>query len=203
MSLMWNEVALLVAAGAFAVLTVYLIGFVKRSHRTMERVDEAVVAAKAALENTSREIDRVLTRLPEVEAEVQTTLRDVRERLAFMGAQIGPLAEDLRAAARSCQDLARTIEKRIDQDLPPILEDVRGITDQAEKLTAQVNEKIRDTQDFFEAARETGETVRLASGLLREGLTGVAVQAASMTVGIKTSLEVLSKNIMSKGGGRQ
>jgi uncharacterized protein YoxC len=177
-----SSLAFSAIAVAFIFLVIYIVRLSKSVQNIMESLDEVVVSKLAELEDAAQE-----------------TLGGINQRMGLIEAQLIPLIEELRNTAKAYQDLSRTLEK----DLPPILDNVHQITREINELTGDINVKIHQTQDFFEAAREAGETIRVATDMSRSGLTGLAVQVASMTAGIKRSLEFLSENLRFKGGSKK
>ncbi|OPL12958.1 MAG: hypothetical protein AVO38_03125 [delta proteobacterium ML8_D] len=182
MSSIISSLAFFAIALAFIFLVIYLIRLSKSVQNTLEGWDEGVISKLTELEDTA-----------------QKTLGGIDQRISLLEDQLIPLIEDLRNTARAYQDLSRTLEK----DLPPILDNVHQITGEIKDLTGDINVKIHQTQDLFEAAREAGQTIRVATDMSRSGLTGLAVQVASMTAGIKRSLEFLSENLRFKGGSKK
>lgn len=182
MSSIISSLAFFVIALAVIFLVIYIVRLSKSAQNTLESLDEVVVSKLAELEDTA-----------------QKTLGGINERMGLIEGQLIPLIEELRNTAKAYQDLSRTLEK----DLPPILDNVQQITGEIKDLTGDINVKIHQTKDFFEAAREAGETIRVATDVSRSGLTGLAVQVASMTAGVKRSLEFLSENLRFKGGSKK
>ncbi len=190
-----NSLALLVMVAAFVFLVIYLVRLSKSIRTTLENLDETLSHSRKAVDSTLAQLSPVVSGLTELEKSVQETLGETNRRLALIEKELTPLLEELKNTAQVCQGLGRTLEK----DIPPILDDVHQITGGVRDITGDIKIKVRQTQDFFNAAREAGETFRVASNVSRAGLSGLAVQVASMAAGIKTSLEFLSDNLTSKG----
>jgi len=199
MSSIISSFALLTIAAAFVFLVIYLVRLSKSVQGTLESLDEALFKSRAAIDDTLAQFNPVVSKLSELEDTAQGTLSEINQRLALIENELTPLLEELRNTSKAYQDLGRTFEK----DLPPILDNVHQITGDIQDLTGDIKVKVRQTQDFFEAARETGETVRVATDIARSGLSGLAVQVASIATGIKTSLEFLSENFRFKGGSKK
>ncbi|MEA1992005.1 MAG: DUF948 domain-containing protein [Thermodesulfobacteriota bacterium] len=199
MSSIISSFALLTIAGAFVFLVIYLVRLSKSVQGTLESLDEALFKSQAAIDDTLAQFNPVVSKLSELEDTAQATLSEINQRLALIENELMPLLVELKDTAKAYQDLGRTFEK----DLPPILDNVHQITGDIQDLTGDIKVKVQQTQDFFEAARETGETVRVATDIARSGLSGLAVQVASIATGIKTSLEFLSENIRFKGGSKK
>jgi uncharacterized protein YoxC len=199
MSSIISSLAFLAIAVAFVFLVIYLVRLSKSIQGTLSSLDEALFKSRAAIDNTLAQFGPVVSKLSELEDTAQGTLSEINQRMALIENELTPLLEELKNTAKAYQDLGRTFEK----DLPPILDNVHQISGDIQDLTGDIKVKVQQTQDFFEAAREAGETVRVATDIARSGLSGLAVQVASMTAGIKTSLEFLSENLRFKGGNKK
>ncbi|RKX62477.1 MAG: hypothetical protein DRP37_01420 [Thermodesulfobacteriota bacterium] len=191
-----SSFALLTIAAAFVFLVIYLVRLSKSVQNTLESLDEVLFKGQAAIDDTLAQFNPVVSKLSELEDTAQGTLSEINQRLALIENELTPLLVELKDTAKAYQDLGRTFEK----DFPPILDDVHQITGDIQEMTCDIKDKVQQTQDFFEAARETGETVRVATGIARSGLSGLAVQVASIATGIKTSLEFLSENLRFRNG---
>jgi uncharacterized protein YoxC len=194
-----SSLAFLAIAVAFVFLVIYLFGLSKNVQSTLRGFDEALLKSQAAIDNTLAQFNPVVSKLSELEDTAQGTLSEINQRMALIENELTPLLEELKNTAKAYQDLERTFER----DLPPILDNVHQISGNIQELTGDIKVKVQQTQDFFEAAREAGETVRIATGIGKSGLSGLAVQVASMATGIKTSLEFLSENLKFKGGNKK
>jgi uncharacterized protein YoxC len=194
-----SSLAFLTIAVAFVFLVIYLVRLSKSIQGTLRSLDETLFKSQATIDNTLAQFNPVVSKLSELEDTAQGTLSEINQRLALIENELTPLLEELKNTAKAYQDLGRTFEK----DLPPILGNVRQISGDIQDLTGDIKVKVQQTQDFFEAARETGETVRVATDIAKSGLSGLAVQVASMATGIKTSLEFLSENFRFKGGSKK
>ena len=199
MSSIISSLALFAIAGAFVFLVIYLVRLSKSAQSTLRSLDEALFKSQAAIDDILAQFNPVVSKLSELEDTAQGTLNEINQRLALIENELTPLLVELKDTAKAYQDLGRTFEK----DLPPILDNVHQITGDIQELTGDIKVKVQQTQDFFEAARETGETVRVATDIARSGLSGLAVQVASIATGIKTSLEFLSENLRFKGGSKK
>ena len=193
------SLAFLAVAAAFVFLVIYLIRLSKNIQGTLRGFDEALLKSQAAVDNTLAQFNPVVSELSELEDTARETLKEINQRLALVENELTPLLEELKNTAKAYQDLGKTFER----DLPPILDNIHQISRNIQDLTGDIKVKVQQTQDFFEAAREAGETVRIVTDIGRSGLSGLAVQMASMATGIKTSLEFLSENLKLKGGNKK
>ena len=199
MSSIISSLALFAIAGAFVFLVIYLVRLSKSAQGTLRSLDGALFKSQAAIDDTLAQFNPVISKLSELEDTARGTLSEINQRLALIENELTPLLVELKDTAKAYQDLGRTFEK----DLPPILDNVHQISGDILDLTGDIKVKVQQTQDFFEAARETGETVRVATDIARSGLSGLGVQVASIATGIKTSLEFLSENFRLKGGSKK
>jgi uncharacterized protein YoxC len=199
MSSIISSFALLVIAVAFVFLVIYLVRLSRSAQDTLEGLDEALFKSQAAIDDILAQFNPVVSKLSELEDTAQETLSEINHRLVLIENELKPLLEELRNTAKAYQDLGRVFEK----DIPPILDNVHQITGDIQKMTGDIKVKVQQTQDFFEAAREAGQTVRVATDIARSGLSGLAVQVASIATGMKTSLEFLSENLRFKGGSKK
>lgn len=199
MSSIISSFALLAIAVAFVFLVMYLVRLSKSAQDTLEGLDEALFKSQAAIDDILAQFNPVVSKLSELEDTAQGTLSEINHRLGLIENELTPLLEELRNTAKAYQDLGRVFEK----DIPPILDNVHQITGDIQEMTGDIKVKVQQTQDFFEAAREAGQTVRVATDIARSGLSGLAVQVASIAAGMKTSLEFLSENLRFKGGSKK
>ncbi|NDY41382.1 hypothetical protein G3N55_00760 [Dissulfurirhabdus thermomarina] len=124
-------------------------------------------------------------------------LRDTLKRVDELTSSTQILVEEtgrrLNDLVDSVERLSRLVEEQMERNVAPLLE---GLAE----LAGQVNRSIAQTRGFFDAFQEVGDTVRLVSRITRGGLSHFAVQVASMAMGAKRSLEVVSEKLTGKGG---
>ena len=193
-----SELALFVIAVAFVFIAVYLAKLSNNVQITLRNLDEALSGSRAAIDSTLTQIKPVLSRLAEVEDTTQETLTGINQRLSLIETELVPLLKECRSTAQAYQGLERALEEGLGKEVYPVLKNVYQITDDVQDISNNLKTRVQQTQNFFEAAREAGETVRTVTEVTRSGLSGLAVQVASMAVGIKTSLEFLSENLTYK-----
>jgi len=197
-----SELALFVIAVAFVFLAVYLARLSNNVQITLRNLDEALSGSRVAIDSTLAQIKPVLSRLTEVEDTTQETLTGINQRLSLIETELVPLLKEFRNTAQAYRGLERVLEESLVKEVHPVLENAYQITDNLQDLTDNLKNKVQQTQNFFEAAREAGETIQAVTEVTRSGLSGLAVQVASLAVGIKTSLEFLSENLIYKGGSK-
>ncbi len=185
---------------AFLVILYMLVRSVsstmRRLNRTLNRVDGALRGAEEALKG----LEPVLSGLADLERSAERSLKEITALAASVEERIAPVIDEMAATARAFQELEKSLQARMDQDVPPVLHETRDTVANVKEITSDIKMKIEATNELFEAVRETSHTVRSVSGILRSGLTGLAVQIASMAVGARKSLEYMSENLYSKGG---
>jgi len=197
-----SELALFVIAVAFVFLAVYLARLSNNVQITLRNLDEALSGSRVAIDSTLAQIKPVLSRLTEVEDTTQETLTGINQRLSLIETELVPLLKEFRNTAQAYRGLERVLEESLVKEVHPVLGNAYQITDNLQDLTDNLKNKVQQTQNFFEAAREAGETIQAVTEVTRSGLSGLAVQVASLAVGIKTSLEFLSENLIYKGGSK-
>ncbi len=203
MPLPWPQIALIVIAIAFCALAWYLIGLVRRIHSTLEHVDKTLNATTVAVSSLNEQLPPLLNRLGELEEAAQDAITDIRSKLDTIDTELVPLIREVKDTAQSYRQLERVIEEKINEDISPLLQEATEVANGVKDITGDIKARIHQTQDLFEAVNETGQSLRIATGIMRAGLTGLAVQVASIATGMKTSLEYLTENLISKGGGKK
>lgn len=203
MTFSWNEAGVMIIAVVFIVLVVYLVGLIKRIQQTVTRLDETLSAGKAAIETVVSQAGPVLSGLSALEKATEEAVRDLQTRVSLVERELVPLLNELRAAADAYRSLGRSLEHKVEQELPVLMEMTQQITRDVAGLTGDIRDKVQKTESLFEAARDTGRTVRVVTDLVGTGLTGLAVQIAGMATGLRTSLEFLSENLTKREGGKK
>lgn len=197
------QIALAIATVSFVFLVIYIIKLVKSVQQTLKVVDEAVSGGQAGIDKILGQVEPVMTNLSQLEEITKELISGLDGRISRLEDEVIPLLQDLRETARAYQRLEESLERRIEQDVPPLLEDVHDITGDIKELTSDVKGKVEQSKALFDAIRETGETMRVVTGIVRSGLSGLAVQLASMAVGARASLEFIADNLTTKGGGKR
>ncbi len=197
------QIVLALAAISFVILVIYIIKLTKRVQQTLKVVDEAVNSGRAGMDKILEQIEPVISNLSQLEETTRELLAGMDGRISRLEGEVVPLLQDLRETAKAYQRLEEGLEKRIEQDVPPLLEDVHNITGDIKELTGDIKDKVEQSKALFDAVKETGETMRVVTGIVRSGLSGLAVQLASMAVGARASLEFLADNLTTKGGGKR
>ncbi len=199
----WSQTALFLAVGAFVSVACYLIAFLRRAHLTLKQTDETLSTIRGTLTDFSQQIAPVISRIGDLEGAAQNMISDINSKLDVLDREIVPLVRELKDTARAYRQFENILEEKVNQDLSPLIRETNEIAVGIKQITSDIQNRVRQTEGLFEAAEETGQTLKVASGIVRTGLTGLAVQVASIATGMKTSLEFLSENLVTKGGGKQ
>lgn len=194
------DITLVVLALGFAVISVSIALFVKRAGKTLSELNILLSSGKTAMDSSLKEILPAIQALAELETQTKKTVEELESRLSVINDELAPLLRHLRETADTYQALGASIERRIERDIPPILDNISRISADMSALSADVRMKLRHTDEIFLAIDEAGQAVRAATGVARKGLMGLAIQIASMATGMKASLEFISENISRKGG---
>lgn len=105
---------------------------------------------------------------------------------------------ELRKSARALTDFLRTTE----DSLKPALEELQQTLKSTRKVTDDVNSVTEDIRLVSGSARDIGQNLKKISVLLNEVSSDATIKVSGLRVGIRTALEVLIKNFLTKGGTR-
>ncbi len=160
----------------------------KRLSRSLDVVDERVKQLAPVIDGVSK----VEENLNEMISDVQIYIERLQKEASRVMSEAAEALERLRRIETS-------VEQRLDDDVPPILKETKELVSGVNQITNDVQNKIRAANELFEAIDEAGKTVRMVTGIVQSGFTGLAVQLASFAVGMKASIEYVTENIQ-KGG---
>jgi len=189
-----DQLYLIVITTALALFIFFFVKLVRGILKTLSKVDSTVDSVHELV----HEIRPAIAGLNDLEEMLKKNLSETNEHVARLQQDASKLMDVLSDTAVSYQDLEKVLEARLEQEVPPILVETKELVTGAKEITEDIQEKIRATDNLFEAVNEAGQTVRMATGIVRGGLTGLAVQLASMAVGARKSLEYLTQNITTK-----
>jgi len=178
------------------ILAFFLVKLVRGVLQTLSRLDTAADNVNSLLED----IKPVVEGLKGLEDTVNNTLSETVSRLEKFQEDASVLMGTLDKTAAAYQELERVIQKRLEEEVPPILVETKDLVSGAREITFDIQQKIKATDSLFEAVNEAGQTVKLATDIAKGGISGLAVQFASMAVGARKSLEFIAENIYTKGG---
>jgi len=160
----------------------------KRVNRSLDVVDERV-----------RQLAPVLDGVSKVEENLNEMLSDIQIYIERLQKDASRVMSEAAEALERLRQIETSVEQRLDDDVPPILKETKELVSGVNEITNDVQTKIRAADELFEAIDEAGKTVRMVTGIVRGGFTGLAVQLASLAVGMKASIEYVTEN-MQKGG---
>ena len=186
-----EQLYLIVITVAAAVLIIFFVKLVRGVLETLARLNSTADSVNKLLD----EIRPAARGLKELEDTVNSTLSEASFHVGKLQEDASNLMEVLTRTAVSYQSLEEALQARLDQELPPILVETKELVTGAKEVTVDIQEKIKATDNLFEAVNDAGQTVRMATGIVSGGLTGLAVQLASMAVGARKSLEYVTQNI--------
>ncbi|MDA8162927.1 MAG: DUF948 domain-containing protein [Desulfobacteraceae bacterium] len=199
MQFSWTDIAALVSSLAFIFLALYLSNLIKKAVGTLSQTEAAMASIQKAADVLCQ-AGPVLKRLEEFEDAARNTLLDMQKNISALKQDIEPLIKDCRGTADAWTRLANSMDDKVNHTVAPVIENVGRVSSSLCDVTESIKDKVSKTDDFFEAARQTGETVRMMSGLVNSGITGVAAQIAGVATGIKASVDFLSERFIKKGG---
>lgn len=89
----------------------------------------------------------------------------------------------------------------IQRDLVPLITDLSNASQKISQLSQNLDGKLNQTNELFEAIKHMGEIVDSASGLIRDGMASTTTYVRSAAAGFRAGFDFLSKHI-GKGGGK-
>ena len=181
-------VCLVVVTVCFVMLVSSLRTSLARLRKTLDVVNERAHQLEPILDGVARIEENLNEAIGDAQVYLEKLQGDATKVLSEVAVTLGRL-----------QQLQQVLEERLDKDVPPILEETKELVSGVNDITRDVQKKVKAADELFEAIEETGETVRMVTGIMRGGFTGLAVQLASLAVGMKASLEYVADNIH-KGG---
>ncbi len=181
-------VCLVVVTVCFVMLVSSLRTSLARLRKTLDVVNER-----------AHQLEPVLDGVARIEENLNEAIVDAQVYLERLQGDASKVLSEAAVTLGRLQQLQRVLEERLDKDVPPILEETKEVVSGVNDITRDVQKKVKAADELFEAIEETGETVRMVTGIMRGGFTGLAVQLASLAVGMKASLEYVADNIH-KGG---
>ncbi len=181
-------VCVVVVTVCFVMLVSSLRTSLARLRKTLDVVNERAHQLEPILDGVARIEENLNEAIGDAQVYLEKLQGDATKVLSEVAVTLGRL-----------QQLQQVLEERLDKDVPPILEETKELVSGVNDITRDVQKKVKAADELFEAIEETGETVRMVTGIMRGGFTGLAVQLASLAVGMKASLEYVADNIH-KGG---
>jgi len=103
---------------------------------------------------------------------------------------------ELRKSARALTDFLKTTE----ESLKPALDELQQTLKSMRRVTDDVNTVTEDIRLISGSARDIGQNFRRISMLINEVSSDAIIKVSGLRVGLRTALEVLIKNFLTKGG---
>ncbi len=193
LEIVWAVIALVAVVGCIA-----LVLFLRRLHTTLDHLDSTMAQGRSAVENLEGEVQAALRTLVEAEKRAGELMENLETRLDHIEAALVPTVEEIGKTARAYRGLEQELEQRVQSEVPILLADLKRISGDISEISGEILKRIDQTKELFQAVEESGRTVKAATRVARSGLTGLAIQVASMAVGVKSSLEYVSENLIKK-----
>ena len=181
-------VCLIVVTICFVMLVFSVRSSLSKLRKSLDLVDRRI-----------QQLEPILDGVAKVEENVNDVIGDAQQYLEKLQGNATKVMSEAAETIGRLRQIEQVLEERLDKDVPPILEETRELVSGVNEITRDVQKKVKAADELFEAIEETGQTVRMVTGIVRGGFTGLAVQLASLAVGMKASLEYVADNIH-KGG---
>ncbi len=181
-------VCLVVVSICFVMLVAAVRTTLKKVDRSLTLVDKRIHQLEPILDGAAR-----------IEDNLNEIMREGQVYLERLQHEAGKVMAEITDTLGRLKSLEEILETRLEQDVPPILNETKQLVNGINEITHDVQEKIKAADELFQAVDEAGHTVRMVTGIIKGGLTGLAVQVASLAVGMKASIEYVTENIH-KGG---
>ncbi len=195
MNLSGSEIALYAASSAFVILVAFLIYLIVTMKRSLDEAVATLKSLRMSMTKISDEIVPAVEGLAELQSSAKATLDELRRKSDIVDIELVPLLQEATSAARELRLMEESLNGYINGRVEEILDNTNEVAQNAKQITQDVKRNVEDTREFFDSVRETGQTLKMVSGLVRGGVTGAAVQLASMATGIRSSVEYLAENI--------
>ncbi len=179
---------LVVVTICIVMLVLSVRSFLSKLRKSLDFVDRRI-----------QQMEPILDGVAKVEENINDMIGDAQEYLEKLQGDASKVMSEAAETIGRLRQIEQVLEERLDKDVPPILEETKELVSGVNEITRDVQRKVKAADELFEAIEETGETVRMVTGIVRGGFTGLAVQLASLAVGMKASLEYVADNIH-KGG---
>ncbi len=89
----------------------------------------------------------------------------------------------------------------IQKDLSPLITDLSGALQKISHLSQNIDERLKQTNELFEAVKDMSLTAASASRLIKDGMNFTNTYIRSAAAGFKAAFDFLSRHI-GKGGGK-
>jgi len=181
-------VCLVVVTICFVMLVSSVRSSLSKLRKSLDLVDRRI-----------QQLEPILDGVAKVEENINEVIVDAQQYLEKLQGDASKVMSEASETIGRLRQVEQVLEERLDKDVPPILDETRELVSGVNEITRDVQKKVKAADELFQAIEETGETVRMVTGIVRGGFSGLAVQLASLAVGMKASLEYVADNIH-KGG---
>lgn len=89
--------------------------------------------------------------------------------------------------------------KKMEQELIPLVHNFKETSENVNRITAQVQDRVQQTEALFKALKDTAQIVFTINRVLKGGVTSTLLNMAGLAAGVKAGSQVLIRNIK-KGG---
>ncbi len=208
-----QQLVLVAAVVVFAVGTFYLIGLLNKLKETLNSLDSTVVQLKTTATRLEEEVVPLLSQLKETAASLKELGDAATKAVTTVEGEIKPLSQELQGAlsqlqatlatvGRGVEEISQTmaaagrgLDQRLQREIPELLNQLKEMAEHFGHLAEGINQRLAKTDELFEAIGEAGQTAQTVTKLVRGGLTQLAVEVASMAVGLKTTLRYLTETL--------
>ncbi len=184
-----------IVALCLVILTVCFVMLVASVRSTLRRVNKSL----ELVDDRIRQLQPVLDGVKELEDNLNEVITDAQVHLEGLQQNVSKVMAEVSDALAQLKNIEAVVDESLRKDVPPLLDETKELVSGVNEITSDIQQKIRATDQLFTAIDEAGQTVRMVTGIVKGGLTGLAVQLASLAVGMKTSIEYVTDNIH-KGG---
>ncbi len=194
------SVVIIAALICFIILTFFAISFLKQISSTVKKLEGSLSELDKFLNETLNTISPAIKNLELLEAQITEAVKELNECSKKISKNIEPLLIETQKTIVSYRELAQTMQGTIDKDVNVLIIEIQQFAKQLQSLALNIEQKLDATQELVEATRLAGKKAKLITQITTEALSGLAVQIASIATGVRTSLDFLSKNLITKGG---
>ena len=95
---------------------------------------------------------------------------------------------------------AEQLLARLNSEVPPLVKEVRAMTEKLNTLADQSREGVEHASVFLHAVGELGASVQQVHKLVRSKSGSLFVQLASMGAGVRAASTVIRERVLNEGG---
>ncbi|MCU0579948.1 MAG: hypothetical protein MUF69_10445, partial [Desulfobacterota bacterium] len=89
--------------------------------------------------------------------------------------------------------------QKMEQELIPLVHNFKETSENVNRITVQVQERVQQTEALFKALKDTAQVVFTINRVLKGGVSTTLLNVAGLAAGVKAGSQVLMRNIK-KGG---